>query len=66
MNSMLWHQQGNDFQASIIGYQAIITEIPGKQTYAARIESNEGKILREPFESFDDFTRAEVGLVRSG
>ncbi len=57
---MLWHQQGNDFQASIIGYKVIITEIPNKHTYTARIESDEGKILREPFESFDDFAKAEA------
>lgn len=60
MNAMLWHQQDNAFQASIVGYKAIITEIPNKQTYAARIENSEGKILREPFESFDDFAKAEA------
>ncbi len=58
MNSIPWHQQGNDFQASIDGYKAIITEIPNKRTFAARIENNEGKILRERFESFDDFVKA--------
>jgi hypothetical protein len=63
MNSTLWHQQGNDFQASISGYKAIITEIPNKQTYAAHIESNEGKILREPFESFDDFAKAQAWVL---
>lgn len=50
MNSVLWHQQGNDYQASILDYNAIITEIPNKQAYAARIESKEGKALREPFD----------------
>ncbi len=63
MNSILWHQQGNAFQASIIGYRVIITEIPNKQTYAAHIESNEGKILHEPFESFDDFAKAEAWVL---